>query len=734
MIDFANPWMLTGLVAAFVPLLVHLLTRQRAPSVPFTALAFLMSRNVHRARALRVREWLLVAVRMAAIALVALALAKPLVPTLGADATVIAGGGPISLVLLVDDSMSMMSRDAEGQTRFARAQRRAWRLLERLPQGSEAALVLTGKPARVLEYRLTDDLHSVARDLEAAKHHPRADDAQRAIGLATQLMRSANHPDRRIVLIGDLQAAGWRDVTLPFDSAGSAAAAEPPVRFEAQRIGEPVRANTAIVDARAEPAPDQGAHQVRIDVEISHQGDEPFRGHATVRVGERELKSWIEIAPGARLKRSWLVSGMSEFAEVRLPDDDLPADNSRLIRLEGGAAVRVALIDGAPRPLPREDEVFFASRALELGVERAGELAVDTLHVSGLQAADLSSYDVVVLANVSDLSASLRDGLMGLVERGKGVLITMGDNLPADANETFGALLPARVAGVRAASNALHAGEAIRAEAAEAGGRPESSIRALRLALAGPTSKGLLAAKVWRHVLVEPSADVDRATVLRLASGAPVLLAWTSGRGMIALWTTSLDRDWTDLPLQPAFLPMLRRLVLTLGATAAGPRRLPLLPGEIASVPRHPQAESIEVRPTDRDGEPTGPIRRIAASTRSGDTWQVGGLLQPGRYLVREVAQGARWSEGSLLVVPPVAESEADLLDETALPTSQSPSGSGPQRPKVPGWSYAVLALVGLLVLEGMLLVRIRPSPGGPPAPTGAPQSPGLAAGRRPAA
>ena len=85
MIDFGQPWMLLGLLLAAVPVIVHLWGRRKAPTVPFAALAFVLQSNPRKARALRLTEWLLVAMRSLAVALMESDLAERVALLLAED-------------------------------------------------------------------------------------------------------------------------------------------------------------------------------------------------------------------------------------------------------------------------------------------------------------------------------------------------------------------------------------------------------------------------------------------------------------------------------------------------------------------------------------------------------------------------------------------------------------------------------------------------------------------------
>tara|TARA_B110000263_G_scaffold125057_1_gene108802 strand:- start:1484 stop:2176 length:693 start_codon:yes stop_codon:yes gene_type:complete len=70
--------------------------------------------------------------------------------------------------------------------------------------------------------------------------------------------------------------------------------------------------------------------------------------------------------------------------------------------------------------------------------------------------------------------------------------------------------------------------------------------------------EGLRTAKFYRHIPVdiEPIDTV----LMRLEDGSPLLIEHPKGQGRVMIFTSSLDREWNDLPLQPVFVPFMAQL------------------------------------------------------------------------------------------------------------------------------------------------------------------------------
>ena len=120
---FLNPLLLFGLAAAAVPLVIHLLTRRQPRRTTFSSIEFLREVRLAKMRRFRLREWLLLLLRILAVACLALALARPAL-----QGSILSSKGTTTSYLLIDRSLSMAQREG-GETFFEKAQNRALAVL-----------------------------------------------------------------------------------------------------------------------------------------------------------------------------------------------------------------------------------------------------------------------------------------------------------------------------------------------------------------------------------------------------------------------------------------------------------------------------------------------------------------------------------------------------------------------------------------------------------------------------
>ena len=147
---FGLPWALAGLVAVAIPLIAHLLRRQKLPKQTLPTIAFLHRIHATRAARLRVVDMLLLIVRVLLVAALVFVAAGPYRV---AQSSLL--DRQHALAVVFDDSLSMAAIH-EGKTLIERAADVAVEQVRKLPDGSEVSVVLSGKPPRVWVRRRTE--------------------------------------------------------------------------------------------------------------------------------------------------------------------------------------------------------------------------------------------------------------------------------------------------------------------------------------------------------------------------------------------------------------------------------------------------------------------------------------------------------------------------------------------------------------------------------------------------
>jgi hypothetical protein len=139
---FVFPILLGGLALIGIPVLIHLIMRQKPRRLPFPAFRFLQQRHRKNLRKLRLRHLLLLGLRILILAGICLALARPraVSQSLG-----MGGDRPMAAVLVFDTSFSMEYTITGGRSRLDEAKKRGREVVEELPEGSLIAVLDTAE-------------------------------------------------------------------------------------------------------------------------------------------------------------------------------------------------------------------------------------------------------------------------------------------------------------------------------------------------------------------------------------------------------------------------------------------------------------------------------------------------------------------------------------------------------------------------------------------------------------
>lgn len=168
--------------------------------------------------------------------------------------------------------------------------------------------------------------------------------------------------------------------------------------------------------------------------------------------------------------------------------------------------------------------------------------------------------------------------------------------------------------------------------------------------------------RFFRAFSVELSPEGPVQVVARFAGGQPAIVERKVGRGTVLLFACTADKDWTDFPLRPAFLPVIRRAIehITLGRRARKTVQVHERIVDVLSL--HEAGAQVTVR------DPRGGVRQVAATpTPTGDLAQVEvtGTHFAGIYELTRAGKPARIS--FFAANPPRRESNLAALTQAEL-------------------------------------------------------------------
>jgi hypothetical protein len=679
--SFLQIGFLGALAALAIPVIIHLVFRQRSRRVDLGTLRFLRVVLQQNARRRRVMRWLLLSLRLACVALLAVLFARPYW-------LAFRPAGEKQTVAILIDRSATMELPIDGQRLVERAVASAKELVTSagsntrfevaffdhavrpLAQSSPSALRGTGDSRSEPPPRQRDlSTAELLGKLGAPKICAGGTDYGAAIDWARDVLAKSPAGPRQLHIFTDLQQSGlaWSEVdSLPDD-----------VLTHLHDLGRAAVNNIAVTEARPERTWLRPQEQTAIHVTVHNGG--PFTVEDLPVVlkfasGSRklELREQVKLEPGSaeslRFDLTPLAEGAWQGTVSIETEDDLLLDNQRHVALLASPPYQVLLVDGRSAASPVLAATYFLETSLRLAPP--GELDAASLFEPRTVSVEeglppLDKYQVVVLADVGELERADAAKLARFVEAGGGLLVFGGENVTG----------PRTAALAAAGLTAGNVGVVLHATDLPLRLGTWDSRHPVFAAFGDPQLGDLARLSFSACTQLTPSGDAQ--VLARFRDGKPAVIERRRGKGSIVWFASSCDHQWSDWTRSRLYLPLVYQLLgHQTGFLAGGPVRSSVLEGAV--------------------------------------------------YLPADVQPGVLAREGySLVVNTSPRESEIDrctsedFVNRFGLKLASQASAAGPPAPLAPAqaslgtelidsefWPWIALALLGSLLVEGLVANR----------------------------
>jgi len=698
--SFFNPLLLFAALGVALPILAHLLARQKVKRTDWAAMQFL-NRNVRvRSRQIRLRDIFLLLLRCLAILMLVAALAKPFMNEADAVPEGI-GERRAGVVIALDASYSMGHSDG-ASTRFEQALEKIEAIVAGIHPGDPVCLVLLGAEHQVIARNMAFDPDLFNELLRAQSPDPESLDLDSVPQILNELVELMDAPQKEIYLVSDMQAGDWGDRPVWFGEALATLGKSASMNIVPVRGGAD---NLAITDLELVSGVLRKDTAARYRATVRNYGTAEVANVSVKGVADGntvDTKIIPSIAPGESETVSLFVHFRNSGAvrmSAELEPDSLLEDNVRRTVAVIRDEVSVLSVEGSPDG----GQSFITAALRARGGSGGGEnFAVQSVPWIDLPAQDLETFDVVILQNVPEITPGQARSFENYVRAGHGLIWFAGDKVDASAWNKRStpdgiSLLPAVIEQPVSTGDALGVGRPLDPSMPD---HPVS--RPLR-----SLPEDLLSETRFRKVLqVKPSAASS--TVMSLAgTAAPLLLEHSVGRGQVFMFTSSADSTWNNLAVTPVFPMVLQQMVTYLTAREF---ETPRLVGDSLSLSYVDEPDASEAVFDTPSGETISvPVREH----RSQYVAMLEHARESGFYLARvslqspglPVAVNVDTNESDVSCLSAaetaftfkgteirVAESEADLLN--AVEDSRAGRSF---------WFHLLLMGLGLLVIESLL-------------------------------
>jgi hypothetical protein len=591
-----NPWMLAGLVGIALPVMAHLLSRRRFDVVEWGAMQFLNPSRKTRRR-LKLEELLLLLLRITLISLIVFAATRPVVPSGWFSGY--SSAGSRTVVIVIDGSNSMSRSDGVNSV-HQNAVRRSLEFLQTLGPDDNVALIdARDQPRSVIESPIRD-LQVVEEQIKTLPPPGGSCAMLSAIEKAVGILGRSSSSAREIVVFADRQAQGWQTTReaewLRVDEMLKFPAVRPQIWVVdvAPHLG-PIGRNVSvgrIEMSREMSVPD---FPVRLRVPVRNDSDQeiqvPVRllldGQALA--GEQQTptiaarsETMLEFDHSIRPHGTHVLS-----VEAESKDDAIAVDNVSHAAVHVADSLSVLLVNGTSAAAAADRDTFFAELAFAPPEGKAPWVNARVIDAVDLQPSDFESMAVAIFCNVDQISPAAAIALAEFVAKGNGAIIACGPNTtPEKFRQSFGDsdLLPqleivrTREAPpqaeeqVHVAPLSIQPGwlERFRSDPARSFLKATFSAWCLTKLNIAKMGDGFVAAPgnqlnakspPKQPAPADPSANATPIVLAQLSTGDPLILQSRHQDGIVLVVTTTLNRQWNDLPTRSDFVPFLHEAV-----------------------------------------------------------------------------------------------------------------------------------------------------------------------------
>jgi hypothetical protein len=578
---------LLGSLLAAIPLIIHLLRKQKSVPIEWGAMQFLLETPLRARRRRSIDNWLLMLVRMAILVFLAFALARPMI-----RGNTFVTHTPLDVAVVIDHSLSMGRRGAPNVggngTLFDDGVKAAERLSTMLPATASISVVIAEHTPRIItpipitldssnktgDETPRGEWGTVLQQLHQLK--PGITDANipQAIEAATEVVNRGRNLRKLILVVSDEQRSNWSigsDTAWQSAISGTRDPATLPI-YAMPVVPPPSMPNLSVANIAVQPA-FLGVHRpAQVTATIVNTGTSDLSGVPIQLIIDGRVAATQQLsslAPG----HSNTVHFDQYFADpgshwVRVKADivdGLEADNIATAAVNVSPRLPVLIVDGelsSARTVRDAACLLFAMQPVDPTVDPTTLVAPKVISVADIDLAHFEEYPIIVLDDIPTLPASTVAKLSGYVQSGHGLWIILGPR----THESFlngtlakSPLFPAT------AKAPVHSGTSMGIDIRDPEHPTVSQITAAqRNAFSGT------ALFSWWPLLAKPEMH----PVLATTSGDPITTDLTVGSngGRVIVWTTAasdIASNWNNLPVIPNFTPLVNETLFHLAASQA---------------------------------------------------------------------------------------------------------------------------------------------------------------------
>jgi hypothetical protein len=543
---FLNPAILFGLFAASIPILIHLLNLRKLKKIDFSTLSFLKELQKNRIRKIKLKQWLLLALRVLIILLLVFAFARPTL-----EGTAIGGttsAAKTTAVFILDDTFSMSVIDGDGSY-LNQAKQSIQQLLRNLQEGDDAALILVSEKKNT-ELKPTQNLSELSARVDDVEIKYSSGYLHNAVTRAAKILSESKNFNKEIYIFSDFQKGrifeqgSLSDLSQLLDER---------VKIYSFNLSGKEVYNVGIDEIKSGTQIFEKEKPVSFSVTITNYSSSPVNNLVVSLFvnNERTAQQSVSLEAGgsAVISMESLIkqTGFTDvFAEIE--DDEINSDNRRY--------TSVFIPDKIPVIIFYDEEAD--TRFVELALLSSGSEATFVItkrSLNQLGSINLNQYEAVVVIGSERISSTER--LLRYVENGGGLFLMPGNkSLSENFRNILNTLKLPSVQGTFGIAN--QTANIVNFD------KVDFNHPVFKDIFIKDAKKNVESPDIYHHYNI--TTEGRGTNIISLMNGSSFLGEFKMGKGKVFLLNTSPVLSWSNFPIKGIFPPLMNKSIFYLAS------------------------------------------------------------------------------------------------------------------------------------------------------------------------
>ena len=559
---FLNPFVLFGLAAAGIPIILHLLNIRKLRTIEFSTLTFLKELHKSKMRKVKIRQWLLLLLRTLIVIFIVFAFSRP---ALKGSLAGLGTHAKTTIVIILDDSYSMSLHNDRGSF-LKQAQSSALSLADMLKEGDDALFMRLSDLPQATIAEPTHDiqrLREAIRRTEASYKHRTVEEALR---LSLHLLQQSKNFNKEIYVFTDNQKTTVVDQHTAEGMDKAAKLFDPNVRLFFVPLSDQPFENIGIEKVEIPPTLFQKGKPFTVRADVRNYGTALVENHLVNLFldGVHVMQKSVAIQGGQHTFVDFTATPQHagfNAGRVELEEDTFDGDNDRFFSIDVPEQIAVLLSSSDPK----------SSTYIRLALtahndnEASTALALTELSPQQLTYSAMVRADVVLLSNVASLSPLQADQLSEFVSQGGGIIFIPGSLLNVDQYNS--SLLPKLGLPSLVSLDRQKTPGTYRSFEKIDFGHPIFQGMFESAADVKKEKQGVESPKIVTSIRFTSEKEIR--SIISLSDGTPFLWEKISGSApgrtgssRILGFAVAANTEWSDFPVKGIFVPLLYQTIL----------------------------------------------------------------------------------------------------------------------------------------------------------------------------